>query len=293
MNEKDILDILLYNIYEKNNSSDEIKTEKLKKIADKYNINIDDLYKRYIWLKAMDINPNFCHLEENHKLIYKIFDEYNKMLNNSEIEYYYTSGILSYLLVDKELERYHHDLDVFVNMNDLEKLEKVCNKYNFSFERKIGDRGDGTKRVMLKMYYDDKINIPITVFMYVREKDNSIVQKDYFIDESGRRYVEYIYNSPLIAKLSFSDNSNYHNNTKYYSITLEALFLCKTGNRPKDIYDCNIFKDAVNRDKLKELEEAFKYNLPNTIVDAKNDAFSEYIFENQNKIKVLKKDDKL
>ena len=29
--------------------------------------------------------------------------------------------------------------------------------------------------VMLKMYYDDKIDIPITVFMYVRRNDNSII----------------------------------------------------------------------------------------------------------------------
>lgn len=290
MNKKDMLDILLYNIYEEN-SSNEIKNEKLKIIANEYNINIDDLYKRYVWLKNMNINPNFCHLEENHKLVYKIFDEYNKMLNENGIEYYYTSGILSYLLVNKELERYHHDLDVFVNMNDLEKLEKVCSKYNFSFERKLGNRTDDTQRIMLKMYCCDNPDIPITVFMYVREKDSSIIQKDYFIDEKGNRHVEYIYNSPSISKLSFSDIPNYHNNIRYYSITLEALFLCKTGNRPKDIYDCNIFSDDVDKEKLKELKEAFKHNFPNIIVNAKNDAFSEFIFEEQSKMKVLKKHD--
>lgn len=62
----------------------------------------------------------------------------------------------------------------------------MCNNYNFSFKRKIGTREDGTKRVMLKMYYDDKIDIPITVFMYVRRKDNSIIQKDYFIDKNNQ-----------------------------------------------------------------------------------------------------------
>lgn len=289
MSKKDMLDILLYNIYEDNDCSDERKTENLKLLADKYNVNIDDLHKRYTWLKNMCIDPNLCHLDENHKMIYKIFDEYNKMLNENEIEYYYTSGILAYLLVNKELERYHHDLDVFVNMKDLDKLENVCGKYNFSFERKIGDRGDGTKRVMLKMYYRDRIDIPITVFMYVREKDNSIIQKDYFMDESGKKYVEYIYNSPVITKLSFSDTPNYHDNIKYYSITLEALFLCKTGNRPKDIYDCNIFSSSVDTNKLKELENAFKHNTPNTVIDAQEDVFSKFIFKEQSKSKVLKK----
>lgn len=33
-------------------------------------------------------------------------------------------GILAYLLVDRGLERYHHDLDIFINMEHLEKLKQ-------------------------------------------------------------------------------------------------------------------------------------------------------------------------
>lgn len=290
MIKKDMLDAALYNIYEDSKCDERIKKTKLELIAKQYNVDVDYLAKRYVWLKKMCIDPNMCHLEENHKLIYKIFDELNKMLNENNIEYYYTTGILAYLLVNKELERYHHDLDIFINMKDLEMLERICNKYNFSFERKEGDRGDGTRRIMLKMYYSGIIDIPITVFMYVRENDNSIIQKDYFIAESGMEYVEYIYNSSSITELSFSDIPNYHNNIKYYSITLEALFMCKTGNRAKDIYDCNIFEKDVDKDKLKRLKEAFKYNLPNMIVEAKKDDFSEFIFKKQGREKVLRND---
>lgn len=288
MNKKDKLDILIYNIYS-DSCSEQSKIEKLNIIASEYNITIDNLFKRYQWLKDMKIDPNKIHLEENHHQIYKIFDECNKMFNENNIEYYYTSGILAYLLVDRELERYHHDLDVFVNMEDLEKLEQVCNDYKFSFERKIGDRGDGTKRVMLKMYYDDKIDIPITVFMYIRKKDNSIIQKDYFIDENEQNVVEYIYNSPSISELSFSNCPNFHNGIKYYSITPEALFLCKSGNRPKDIYDCAVFKHIIDVNKLKKLEESFKSNLPNIVIKAEDDEYSNYIFENDIIKKVLVK----
>lgn len=288
MNKKDKLDILIYNICS-DTCSEQSKIEKLSMIASEYNIPIDDLFKRYKWLKDMKINPNEIHLEENHQQIYEIFDEYNKMLDENNIEHYYTSGILSYLLVDKELERYHHDLDIFINMEDLTKLEQVCNDYNFSFERKIGDREDGTKRIMLKMYYKDEIDIPITVFMYVREKDNSIIQKDYFIDKNGQSCVEYIYNSPSISELSFSNCPKFHNGIKYYSITPEALFLCKSDNRPKDIYDCVVFKHIIDINKLKKLEESFKNNLPNVIMSAEDDEYSNYIFENNTIKKVLVK----
>lgn len=288
MNKKDKLDILIYNICS-DTCSKQSKIDKLSMIASEYNIPIDDLFKRYKWLKDMKINPNEIHLEENHQQIYEIFDEYNKMLDENNIEHYYTSGILSYLLVDKELERYHHDLDIFINMEDLTKLEQVCNDYNFSFERKIGDREDGTKRIMLKMYYKDEIDIPITVFMYVREKDNSIIQKDYFIDKNGQSCVEYIYNSPSISELSFSNCPKFHNGIKYYSITPEALFLCKSDNRPKDIYDCAVFKHIIDINKLKKLEESFKNNLPNVIINAEDDKYSNYIFENNTIKKVLVK----
>lgn len=290
MSERDKLDILLYNTYINMNDENHC-TDRLELIAKHYKVNVDYLHNRYLWLVNMEIDPNYCHLDENHDLVYIIFDEYNKMLNENQIEYYYTSGILAYLLVDKDLERYHHDLDIFVNMEHLEKLEQISDNYNFSFKRKIGVRGDGTKRIMLKMYYKDIVDIPITVFMYVKEKDGSITQKDYFIDKNNRKFVEYIYNSPLISKLSFSEIPKNHNGIQYYSITPEALFLCKAGNRPKDIYDCTVFSNVINKNKLEELNEAFKYNLPNDIVAASNDEFSNYIFKNNEpeKAKICKK----
>ncbi len=288
MGEKDKLDILIYNAYS-DICNDDARKYKLELIANDYNVNIDYLNSRYLWLINMGINPNFCDLDKNHNLVYKIFDEYNKMLNENNIEYYYTSGILAYLLANKSLERYHHDLDIFINMNDLEKLEYICNNYDFSFERKIGDRDDKTKRVMLKMYYCDIVDIPITIFMYIKEMDGSIIQKDYFFDEHNKKFVEYIYNSPLISKLSFSEIPRIHNDIQYYSITPEALFLCKTGNRPKDIYDCTIFSDTIDEDKLNKLKKAFKYNLPNNVVGAETDEFSDYVFKNTSNQKRMKK----
>lgn len=102
-------------------------------------------------------------------------------------------------------------------------------------------------------------------------------------------HVEYIYNSPSVGELSFSNSSNFHNKIKYYSITPEALILCKSGNRPKDIYDCTIFRNIIDIDKLKKLEESFKNNLPNTILKAENDEYSNYIFENNSNKKVMVK----
>ena len=272
ISEKDKKDKNLYNFFEM------VKVEALESILDE---EIQNRYERYLWLKEMNIDPNEIHLEESHNEILDIFDRYNQMLNENGIEYYYTSGILSYLLVDKELERYHHDLDIFINMKDLEKLESISGLYGFSFERKLGKRNDGTNRIMLKMKYENHNDIPITVFMYVREKDGSITQNDYYIGENGEHLVERMYNSKEIVDLSFSNEPKIHNDINYYAITLEALYLSKKGNRPKDIYDCKIFEKNIDYEKLEALEEAFKYNKNNIIERAEEDTYYNFVFKDE------------
>lgn len=280
----DEIDILIYNYF-----SYSIGKEKINNFIKSNQLDYIDLEKRYLWLKNMNIDPNTIHLNENHQRIYEIFDKCNVMFNENNIEYYYTSGILSYILINKELQRYHHDLDIFVNMSDLEKLEQVCCNYGFTFKRQIGDRNDGTKRVMLKMYYENALEIPITLFMYVRQEDNTIEQNDYFID-GGKFYIEKIYNSPLVVNLSFSDEPKYHNNIKYFAITLEALYLSKIGNRPKDIYDCSQFEDYLDLYKVKKLQNEISNDKQNEVFVAYNDPYYDFVFsEFESKNKVLLK----
>ncbi|MFA5696473.1 MAG: hypothetical protein WC917_03420 [Bacilli bacterium] len=280
----DEIDILIYNYF-----SQYVEKEKFDNFVKVNQLDYGKLEERYLWLKNMNIDPNIIHLSENHETIYKIFDKCNSMFNENNIGYYYTSGILSYLLVNKKLQRYHHDLDIFVNMNDLEKLEQVCCNYGFTFKRQLGNRSDGTQRVMLKMYYEDAIEIPITLFMYVRREDNAIEQNDYFINDN-KFYVEKIYNSPLVVDLSFSDEPQYHNNIKYFAITLEALYLSKIGNRPKDIYDCSQFENFLDLHKISMLKQELSNNIPNEVFAADRDPYYNFIFsEFDSKKKVLKK----
>ena len=284
-NYEDTIDTIIYNYFNNSGNRDEFED-----LLEKEHMCFSDMEARYLWYKRMNIDPNLIHLSENHKQIYDIFDNCNKMFNSNHIEYYYTSGILSYLLVNKKLQRYHHDLDVFVNMKDLSNLENVCSDYGFTLKRQLGDRNDGTKRVMLKMYYKDAIEIPITIFMYVRQEDNSIEQNDYYID-NGEFFVEKIYNSPAVVDLSFSNEPKFHNNIEYYSITLEALYLSKKGNRPKDIYDCSQFEKFLDSQKLKELEKELVKNKENEKFAAQTDPYYNFIFEEfMGKRKVLVND---
>lgn len=277
--ENDLVDILLYRIMEKSNNHEiciETRDKLLGELCSFYNRDLSELLDRYEWLTKLELDPNL-QLEKNHHIVYEIFDKFNTMAAEHNIENYCTSGILAYLLVGSPLERYHHDLDIFVNMEDLSRLEAVASQYNFSFNRKIGVRGDGTNRRILKMYYEKYIDVPITVFMYVRENDGSITQKDYFFNSENELMVENMYNSRECAELSFSDKIYYHNSISYKAISLEALYLSKKGNRLKDIYDCQKFEASVDRERLGRLENALLSNRGNEVIDTEKDKYRSFI----------------
>ncbi|MBR6778585.1 MAG: hypothetical protein IKM43_00310 [Clostridia bacterium] len=275
--DKDILDFILVYISKLEHRVSKIVFNEL---SLKTGLAYDELMSRCEWLHEMDLEG--VQLSKNHKELYEIFDSLNILFQENNIEHYYTSGILSFLLVGQELERYHHDIDVFVNETDLEKLEAVSQIYGFSFYRKLGDRKNGTKRIMLKMQFKE-IDIPITVFMYEREKDNSITQKDYYYDLNGNLMVELIYNNELSAKLSFNDEIKYFHNIPYKAISLEALYLCKKGGRPKDEYDCAVFKDYVNEKNLNDLIVAVKSNKPSENVLLKDKTKIDFLTKSNDK----------
>lgn len=258
---KDLIDYLIVYLHEQLETKKITKDFFLKQVnlikeidLKEYQSGIEVL-NRLKWLKDMKLEHTDTGLEENHKKVYEIFDKLNVLINNNNIDHYYTSGILAYTLTNTPLQRFHHDIDVFVNEKDLEKIEKLSADYNFDFQRKLGDRPDGTKRVVLKMNYKD-YNIPITVFMIERSKDGTIIQNDYYYNSDNKLMVEKTYNSPECVELCFDEVSRFHNEIPYKSITLEALYKCKEGARFKDIYDCNIMKDYINKDKLLKLETA-------------------------------------
>lgn len=249
-NENDLLDYYISKLGNSNHDAE---------LSIVFNKSIKSISTRRNYLINMELIGNYG-ISKNHNLIYEIFDKLNQMFNNESIEHYYTSGILSYILINRPLERFHHDIDVFINEDCLNKLEEISLNYGFSFARVPGIRNDGTTRIMLKMYYED-VDIPITIFMYEKENDNSITQKDYYYnnDDTVLR-VENIYNSAEIAKLSFDEKYYYHNNIPFKSISKEALYLSKEGNRKKDIYDCNVMKEYVDFEKLNRLKHAYMIN---------------------------------
>ena len=86
------------------------------------------------------------------------------------------------------------------------------------------------------------------MFLFEKLEDGSIVEKDYYYDENNDLWVEERINTPECSRLSFGQQIHYHNGIPYKAITLEALYVCKQGKRPKDIYDRDIMEQYIDRD---------------------------------------------
>lgn len=256
---EDIIDFLIIKSDKKlqNGSLSFVSYNNIMLLISKMNIlnydTIKSLKERLKWLKNMGLDDISINLKKSHEEILDTFDNLNIFLNKAKIDYYHTSGMLSYLLTDNPLMRYHHDLDIFINDNDIDKLQETIKDTNFKYYIYLGKRTEDTNRKTVKIV-DKKNNIIISVFIFERQLDNAIIINDYYLDENGDLFATQDYNSPRCVELSLSDKYFQHNNIPFKSITIEALYNCKKGRGLKHQFDCKILEPFIDIEKEKELD---------------------------------------
>ena len=92
----------------------------LTSLSDKYK-TIDSLIERLNYLRSMNLTNKETSLEENHKLVIEAFDKFNSLIGTN-LDTYYVGGLMVYLATNRPLERYHGDIDMFINEKQLENL---------------------------------------------------------------------------------------------------------------------------------------------------------------------------
>lgn len=203
-----------------------------------------DFVERLEWIKAMNMEYICMPLKENHELVLEVFDKFNRLLND-KFDCYYTGGIMGYLAINKELERYHGDLDLFFNEEQLLELkELVDSSSEFVFVSNMNGKGPNGHEysIQYKGYLMD-----IGLFLFSRDGDG-IVTKGYYFDE-GSLLVDERHFSEEYTKLCFSDEVRYHSDIPYKMMSLESIYNAKKDGRPKDRYDASVIKEYVDMDK--------------------------------------------
>lgn len=210
---------------------------------DKYH-SVDDLVARLKWIKSMNLEHPEMSLSKNHKLVTEVFDKFNNLIN-MDFDCYYTGGLLAYLATKHPLERYHGDLDLFINEEQLFKLyELLKDNYEFSLVSNM-DNKECHGHEYKVIYKDTPMSIGL--FLFSRLPNNEIILKEYYYLDNDL-YVDCHHISPEYAHMLFSDKIQKHNEIFYKMQTLESIYNSKKNSRPKDRYDAQIIKDIIDKE---------------------------------------------
>lgn len=228
----------------------------------------DDLIARLNWIKSMNLEYPEIPLTENHKLVIEVFDKFNELIKTN-FDCFYTGGLMGYLAIEHPLERYHGDLDLFINEEQLFALyELVQNSENFEFVSNMNN-----KEVNGHEYKVTYKGTPMSIglFLFSRLPNHEIVLKKYYYldhDLNQDLFVDEHHLSSKYASMVFSDQIREHNGTFYKMQTLESIYNSKKNSRPKDRYDANIIKDFIDKqiDYKLDTEKQNNYDINHQIV---------------------------
>ena len=124
-------------------------------------------------------------LEENHKLVNESLIHFTSLFNQYGIDYYIVGALPCFLKTGQELFRYHDDIDIMVNEDDIPMLAEIIEKSGYKFN---DDRFPSLER-----YNEMQVNNPphtvlaqnpnnefhLGFFCFRRENDNSITMREY------------------------------------------------------------------------------------------------------------------
>lgn len=229
--------------------------ESIIKINPKKYKTANDLIDRLNWIKSMNMEYTHMPLTENHQLAMTVFDEFNKLLEG-DFDCYYTGGIMGYIATNHPLERYHSDLDLFINEEQLESLkERIDNNPDFEFISNMAHKEVHGHEY--KIVYQGR-PLDIGLFLFAREEDGSITTKEYYFENentiNGQLLVDEHHFTKEYTTMAFSDTIRYYNNTPYKMMSLESIYNSKKNSRPKDRYDAQVIQDNVNMEIVHKLD---------------------------------------
>ena len=251
MNEEDVIDyivVALSDLAEKGQvKADDIFSNigLITSLSEKYSSK-DDLMTRLNWLKSMNMTHPQMPLSENHKLVIEAFDKFNQIIGIN-FDSYYTGGLMGYLATSHPLERYHGDLDLFINEEQLEALyEIVMQSEDFEFISNMDHKEENGHE--FKIQYKGT-PMSIGLFLFERKPNNEIVIKEYYHlnnNPSEELLVNEQHLSPEYAQMIFANDIRNHNGIPFRMQSLESIYNSKKNSRPKDRYDATIIKDSID-----------------------------------------------
>lgn len=231
---------------------------------------VEEMKRRLSRMFSNEVDGNMS-LDENHKLINEELVRFTTLLNQAEIDYYIVGALPCFLKTGQQLFRYHDDIDIMVNEEDIPKLDEIIQSTGYIFH---DDRFPSLER--LKEMEQNKP--PHTVlaqnpnnefhlgfFTFRREQDNSITMREYSHRlENGEVVVDVLerQSDPIGTELRYDEKPTEYMGTTFRTSTIESVYGLKGyTRRPKDITDMQKLEPYIDKQKLEQLKQHPNHNV--------------------------------
>lgn len=260
----------IYNDFTKNFSNQEDRLfEQLKK---HFTFSNEEIIKNAQKIKDENVKVGQMSIEENHELIKNTLPILSLLVENN-VDFYLVGALPAYMITGVEDTRYHDDIDLLLNEEDIPKVKKIVEMYGFTFEDKRFDSPKYFDKEQNRVRGDHELlaqhntsEFHLGFFCFERGKEGEVVHKDYFKDEEGNTFV-YKHNiSKEESDIAYDDKVHEYEDFRFKMASLESIYrIKKYTQREKDIIDTNMIGKSgmLDQSKMAQLDACQK--LENTI----------------------------
>lgn len=215
-------------------------------------------------------------LEENHKLVKSSLVKFCNLFNKYGIDYYIVGALPCFLKTNQELFRYHDDIDIMINENQISQIAQIIESQGYEFH---DDRYPSIIRykemmknkpphTVLAQNPDNEFHLGF--FCFKREQNDSITVREYSHRmEDGRVITDLLErrSTPEGTKLRYDETPVQYGDTSFKTGTVESVYALKMyTRRPKDITDIHKLDPYMDKgllEKLKQepLEQVYIYDI--------------------------------
>lgn len=216
--------------------------------------------------KEFNITPGNISIEENHKLINETLKHLCDRLNNLGVDYYVVGALAAFIAKGIPLFRYHGDIDIMLNENDIEKVRVALEDSDYIFEdnrldnQKKYNPNLGNTQGEHEVIANHKENeFHIGFFVFRREKNNSITNREYYMKRKDGKDVPMVlerFNSLESTVLEYEEEQVEYFGTEFRICTAESVYSKKAYTRsPKDILDIKALEEYIDFEKIEEMKK--------------------------------------
>ena len=204
-------------------------------------------------------------LEDNHRLVNESLVRFTTLFNQYGIDYYIVGALPCFLKTGQQLFRYHDDIDIMINEDDIPKVAGIIELSGYKFH---DDRFPSLERFQemeqnkpphTVLAQNPNNEFHLGFFTFRREQDNSITMREYSHRiENGAVAVDVLerQSDPIGTALRYDETPTSYMGTSFRTSTVESVYALKGyTRRPKDITDMQKLEPYIDRQKLEALKQ--------------------------------------